>query len=414
MPKFLVVGTQKGGTSSLHYMLKSGWHKGIAINEGEKEIHYFSFDDNYAKGPTSYQQRWDGPGAVLGTCAAAGGKLRGEISATYLDYPKAAERAAALVPAAKIIILLREPVSRVVSSFNMRWQIEVCGKLTWTRPDCYRAVTSRDVVRDNAVGPFQKMAALKVWGKCADSQSHTLNVDCLRLDFLAKLRNRTRTEMGAMDECARRQPSEPLGACLGYRTLSQKKLYKALEDHAFLYRTVYAEHLQGWLRYYPPAQLLVFSSEALFGDASRLEAMGMLARFLELPESGPQVDQRVLSSPSPAATDGSPHENGRTYVVDEAPEDVAAPLRAWLCPKNQLLARLLERHRLMLPSDERTRRLAGRDGGTERMPWLTEALKECNGGDVTAGVADPGAAAAPAAQARGREHRRRAAQSRPG
>ena len=38
MPSFLVVGTQKGGTSSLHYMLKSGWHTGIAVNDGEKKF----------------------------------------------------------------------------------------------------------------------------------------------------------------------------------------------------------------------------------------------------------------------------------------------------------------------------------------------------------------------------------------
>ena len=74
--------------------------------------------------------------AAWTACPAAAGKLRGEISATYLDYPRAAERAAALLPHAKIVVLLREPVSRVVSSFNMRWQIEVCGKLTWTRPNC--------------------------------------------------------------------------------------------------------------------------------------------------------------------------------------------------------------------------------------------------------------------------------------
>ena len=45
------------------------------------------------------------------------------MSATYLDYPKAAERAAQLLPSAKIVILLREPTSRLVSSFNMKWQV---------------------------------------------------------------------------------------------------------------------------------------------------------------------------------------------------------------------------------------------------------------------------------------------------
>jgi hypothetical protein len=44
----------------------------------------------------------------------------------------------------------------------MRWQIEVCGKLTWTRPDCHAAVSSRETIRDNSVGPFQRAAALKV------------------------------------------------------------------------------------------------------------------------------------------------------------------------------------------------------------------------------------------------------------
>jgi hypothetical protein len=108
MPNFLVIGTQKGGTSSLHYILKSGWHRGIAINGGEKEIHYFSFDDNYAKGPTVYQQRWDGAEATLGRCHTEG-VVRGEISATYLDYPKAAERAASLVPSAKVTPGLPSP-----------------------------------------------------------------------------------------------------------------------------------------------------------------------------------------------------------------------------------------------------------------------------------------------------------------
>ena len=100
LPNFLVIGTQKGGTSSLHFLLKSGWHDGIQVNNGEKEIHYFSWDDNFRKGPLAYQQRFDGSGERLGECT--GERVRGEVSATYLDYPKAAERAAQLLPDAKI------------------------------------------------------------------------------------------------------------------------------------------------------------------------------------------------------------------------------------------------------------------------------------------------------------------------
>ena len=50
------------------------------------------------------------------------------------------------------------------------------------------------------------------------------------------------------------------------------------------------------------------------------------------------------------STDGSPHENGRTYVVESAPEDVAAPMRAWLCPRQRAHHRLLERYQLTRPS----------------------------------------------------------------
>ncbi len=377
LPSFLVIGTQKGGTSTVHYLLQSRWHKGIAINTGEKEVHYFSFDDNYAKGPTVYQQRWDGADATLGVCPGGGGgggggdgrvyPLRGEVSATYLDYPRAAERAAALLPQVRVVALLREPVARVLSSFNMRWQIEVCGRLTWTRPDCHTAVGSREMIRENAVGPFQRAAALKLWSKCASGGA--LQLECLRADFVAKLRNRTRVEMGAIDECARRSPFEPLGSCLGYRTLSQKKLYKALEDRAFVYRSLYAEHLQGWLAFLPASQLLVLPSEALFDDSTRIGAMGAFATFLGLPASGEQVDAAVLTKPSTASTDGSPHENGRTYVVESAPDDLAAPLRAWLCPRQRALHKLLERHQLTRPLGP---------GGPSGLPWLRQALAECS------------------------------------
>lgn len=397
MPSFLVVGTQKGGTSSLHYMLKAGWHSSLRVNEGEKEIHYFSFDDNYAKGATVYQQRWDGPKAKLGSCPKAamaapqpdGGAsiLRGEVSATYLDYPRAAERAAALVPAAKIVVLLREPVARVTSSFNMRWQIEVCGKLTWTRPDCYNGVRSREMIRENAVGPFQRNAAMKVWSKCNDGRN-ALRIDCLRADFVSKLRNRTRTEMQVLDRCVREQAmssqaSEGLGNCHGLRTLSQKKLYKLMEDVAYLYRSIYVEHLQNWLKFYPPSQLLVLPSEALFADKSRPPAMAAFAAFLGVPADGPAVNSKVLSSASPAATDGSPHENGRTYVVSSAPEDVATPLRAWLCPKNRQLRKLLERHQLTpsaeaLASGDAEAAQANGGRGGHVLPWLEAALAECD------------------------------------
>eukprot|EP00965_Chrysotila_dentata_P064815 2148622-Pleurochrysis_carterae.AAC.1 len=269
LPSLLVIGTQKGGTSTLHYVLSQGWQPAVQLNGGDKEVHYFSFDDNYARGASVYQQRWDGEAAVLGECA--GDRLRAEVSASYLDYPKAAERAAALLPFAKLVVLLREPVARLVSSYNMRWQVEVCGKLTWTRRDCYLGVTSRQLVRAHAVGPFQRAAALKVWGRCNVDETR-LDLDCLKSDFVAKLSNRTLREMRELDDCAAKAP-EPLAHCLGLHILGQRKLYKKMEDNAYVYRSMYAEHLSTWLRFFPPEQLLVLASEALFDGATIGAAM---------------------------------------------------------------------------------------------------------------------------------------------
>ena len=174
--------------------------QGIQVNNGEKEIHYFSWDDNFRKGPLVYQQRWDGSGERLGECA--GDKVRGEVSATYLDYPKAAERAAQLLPGAKIVILLREPVSRLVSSFNMKWQVEICGRLTWTRSDCYNGITSVKTINENTVAAKQRLAALSVWNRC-NVDKKKLDPECLKADFVTKLTEKVDFETGRLDACAR-------------------------------------------------------------------------------------------------------------------------------------------------------------------------------------------------------------------
>lgn len=285
MPRLLVIGTQKGGTSTLHYLLQQGWQSSVRVNKGEKEVHYFSLDDVYARGASRYQQRWDGEEGRLGECPE--GEVRAEVSASYFDYPKSAERAAALVPSARLLVLLREPVGRLLSSFNMRWQIELCGKLTWSRRDCYTGLTSRELVRENAVGPYQKAAALKVWSKCA--REDKLNPSCLRADFVSKLRNRTLGEMAELERCG----GGRVGECLGLPLLPQRKLYKRMEDHAFVYRSAYYHHIQTWLNFYPSQQILVLPSEALFSQASIAPAMRKLADFLQLPSSGPSVNEKV-------------------------------------------------------------------------------------------------------------------------
>ena len=57
----------------------------------------------------------------------------------------------------------------------------------------------------------------------------------------------------------------------------QRKLYKRMEDAAYVYRSIYVEHLQTWLRQYPPNQLLVLPTEALKDGNTRSAAFSAFA-----------------------------------------------------------------------------------------------------------------------------------------
>lgn len=284
--------------------------------------------------------------------------MRGEVSATYLDYPKAAERAAQLLPSVKIIVLLREPVSRLVSSFNMKWQVEICGKLTWTRNDCYNGINSVRVINENTVAVKQRTAALAVWNKC-NVDKKALDHECLRRDFVKKLTEKVLSETERLKDCTR-QNWDDLQACLGVNGLEQTRLYAMMEDNLFLYRSMYVEHLNRWLKLYAPDCMRVFASEHLKNPATMKLAMQAFAKLLGLPADGSQVHHELIFKASPASTDGTVHENGRVYI-SESPADLSEQLHKVFCPKNQELAQLLLDKRLIKAVDE--------------IPWLAAALQ---------------------------------------
>ena len=358
LPKFLVIGTQKGGTSSFHFLLKSGWHDDIQMNNGEKEIHYFSWDENFRKGPLVYQQRFDGSGDRLGVCSNTESKVLGEVSATYLDYPKAAERAAQLLPSAKIVVLLREPTSRLVSSFNMKWQVEICGKLTWTRNDCYNGITSPRIINENNVAVKQRQAAMAVWNRC-NVDKKSLDHTCLANDFKKKLTDKVNAEVEKLQQCAQ-SGWEDLQACLGVQGLDQTRLYAMMEDGLFVYRSMYVEHISRWLRVYSPESMLVLASEHMKDAKDMKQVMMRFSKFMEIPADGEKVHHDLIFKASPASKDGSVHENGRSYI-GEAPADLGDKLNKIFCPKNQELAQLLLDKKLA-PS-------------VDAIPWLATALK---------------------------------------
>ena len=103
LPNFLVLGTQKGGTTSLHHLL--GMHPDIFL-PAVKEVHYFSQHSHQSLA-------WYGRHYLEATKT----QLRGDITPFYLFHCAAPRRIARTLPSAKLIILLRDPVERTLSQY---------------------------------------------------------------------------------------------------------------------------------------------------------------------------------------------------------------------------------------------------------------------------------------------------------
>ena len=104
LPDFLVIGAQKAGTTALYAYLR--WHPGIA-GPSWKEVSFF--DRHWWRGEAWYRGQFP---------LRAGERLVGEASPGYLFHPLAPERARSLVPEAKLVALLRDPVDRAYSQYQ--------------------------------------------------------------------------------------------------------------------------------------------------------------------------------------------------------------------------------------------------------------------------------------------------------
>ncbi len=112
LPEFLGIGVQKGGTTTLQRLLEQ--HPDLFLPR-QKELHYFSL--HYGKGEAWYRQQF----------ADANPDQRcGEITPYYVFHPEAPARMHALLPQAKLILLLRDPVERALSQLahSMRLGLE--------------------------------------------------------------------------------------------------------------------------------------------------------------------------------------------------------------------------------------------------------------------------------------------------
>lgn len=106
-PDFIIIGVQKGGTTSMFNYLSE--HPQIKL-PWKKQIHFF--DLNFKKGLAWYKSHFP----IIFNKK----KIKtGESSPYYIFHPHAAKRISKAFPEVKLIVLLRNPVSRAFSHYNM-------------------------------------------------------------------------------------------------------------------------------------------------------------------------------------------------------------------------------------------------------------------------------------------------------
>lgn len=118
---FLVIGTTKGGTTTLFEWLRH--HPNIFIPKG-KEVPFFSNDEEYTLGLAHYLKTH--------FADAQSTQIRGTVSPQYMwgqdavTVEEVADRIKRDTPNVKLIAILRDPIERAYSHHKMyvRWQVE--------------------------------------------------------------------------------------------------------------------------------------------------------------------------------------------------------------------------------------------------------------------------------------------------
>lgn len=113
LPDFLIIGAMRAGTTSLYSALTMHPYVHAA---SVKEVNFF--DINYEKGEEWYRQHFPLSTARKSSALDARPFITGEASPYYLFHPLAASRAAKMVPRAKLIAMLRNPIDRAYSHYH--------------------------------------------------------------------------------------------------------------------------------------------------------------------------------------------------------------------------------------------------------------------------------------------------------
>jgi sulfotransferase family protein len=119
-PDFLIIGTKRGGTTSLwHYLVQHPLVFRLFPAWNGKSPHYF--EENWHRGESWYRSHFPTRRQRREREQRYGGRsVAGEASPLYMFHPLVAGRVREALPDVRLIVLLRDPVERAYSHWKER------------------------------------------------------------------------------------------------------------------------------------------------------------------------------------------------------------------------------------------------------------------------------------------------------
>ncbi len=181
---FLIVGAQKSGTTTLHAYLKE--HPEIMMPD-RKELHFFNKDDFFkASEPdyAHYHSFFNEACEKMQTSESNNDRLLGEATPAYLYCRDAAKRIWQYNPAMKIIIILRNPVDRAFSHWNMEVargaeSLSFSDALKYESTRCRQALPSQHYVYSYRDRGFYSAQIREYWRFFSKQQVFVIKYDDL-------------------------------------------------------------------------------------------------------------------------------------------------------------------------------------------------------------------------------------------
>ncbi|MDX8386249.1 MAG: sulfotransferase domain-containing protein [Gallionella sp.] len=218
---FLICGVQKGGTTALDTYLRAHPEIGMA---NRKEVHYFDFEKNFPNGKADYSQYH----AMFSPQPS--NKLIGESTPIYMYWHDAPKRIWQYNPDMKLIAILRNPIDRAYSHWNMEYDRKTDTLPFWEALQseaqrCREALPYKNRGYSYVVRGFYSEQLRRLWMYFAKEQILVLK-----------------------NEDLRDQPNETLKKVTGFLGVSSLNNIEYKEVHSRQYSSEMAEREKEYLR----------------------------------------------------------------------------------------------------------------------------------------------------------------------